>query len=60
MSEPRYVLVLAPITGSRWAAVPPAVRLRRLLKAAARSFGLRVVEVRREDSESERNGGRAA
>lgn len=41
----RYLVELAPIGGARWAGVPPARRLARLLKSAARAFGLRCVAV---------------
>lgn len=53
MNESRYILVLEPIGGRQWRTVPPAIRLRRALKALARSFGFRVVEVRKDRSESD-------
>lgn len=41
MSEERYTIVVVPVPG--WG-VPPIVRLRKFLKAALRSWGLRCVE----------------
>lgn len=37
-----YVLELTPVGDRAWLAVPVEVRLRRLLRAAARSYGMRV------------------
>ena len=48
MKADRIVLTLTP-SGGTWQRVPVDVRLRRLLRAAGRSFGLRVVQVRTED-----------
>lgn len=42
MSRERFIVVLAPAAG--WGA-PPLVRLRKLLKAALRSHGLRCIRV---------------
>ena len=44
-SPQRLHVELEPVTGASWAGVPPEVRLRRLLKLALRSCGLRVVTV---------------
>jgi hypothetical protein len=45
MVAERIVLTLAPEGGKRWAGTDPSARLRRLLKAALRSFGFRVVAI---------------
>lgn len=42
----RIVLELEPVGGS-WSDVPVDVRVRRLLRAAVRSYGLRVKVIRR-------------
>lgn len=50
----RVVVVVEAITTDRWAGVPGDVRVRRFLKNALRSFGLRVVRV---EPEGEGGGG---
>lgn len=42
MPTPRLTLEIEPVGDASWAAVPVEVRLRRLLRAAVRSYGLRV------------------
>lgn len=58
-NAPRYILELEPAGGDRWAPVPPAVRLRRLLKAAARAYGLRVVQAVQTSAPDPRSNRRA-
>lgn len=42
----RYLVELTPVGGSPWQGVPPDERLRRLLKAMLRSYGMRCTSVR--------------
>lgn len=48
-----YVLELVPIAGT-WSEVPADVRLRRMLKAARRSYGFRVLVVRQGEADANR------
>lgn len=46
MTTPRFVIEFEPVGGAAWRDVPAAIRLRRLLKASTRSYGLRCTGAR--------------